>query len=831
MATSRFSRILVVSVALVAVVACVSRFAPQDAATNDTEPAEVVEAGMRSHGPVGAGATQYAVPIGEAGTTPLMCGTYPFNLLPFCLSSVCAPGTFLGGLEGGVMGCAIPTGDGGSVATFVPGGDLYPGSGAGLTDQRIHQITGEAGVTQVLATGADFNFAADAAPAWTQTQAADGGGATMQVEPQACSNLATNTSSGGETITLGVPCGDAGEAALTVQRVDGGAVVVASPRGFPKDPSIFFEAEAGTSAIVCDNNNGGSLDIAAPTGQAVYIGNGAGDGNTSTYVPEVAFDTPYMLMFGVSVMELYASKNIQFGQIGGFNALNGAPHTFNIYGEAANPSSTVTPWGGNMGLVAGQGAVPGSVGGAGHAFLSLQEGGANGLMVVDAYEPLPGVRGVSLGGLGSGLTSSDVSSGDGWTHFAVAHTVPTVAPGTGTLCWSAPSTNALTCWTAGAGAPFVVGASGGGGDAGTGFAITQLHNDVVASGPGNASATVEGWWSTAVNSNVASATADSPVVYNPSGGLGASWQAAPLNLGVAASHTGVLDVPHGGTGLSSPGSAGNCILSTGSGYTSTTCPGGGGGGALSLSGDAVGSISGTNIANTVSHLTGAGGGNVVTAQAIGMNFSPSSPGTVTLTNTNGAMTVSSSGAGNAALLDSPSGPTFVFGSTVTADATGLGSYEGGSVQVTAFSSTLTLSAATTLTLGANGAAFLNPAQGLNLSSGSGFGTSILSGGSLTEQGTTITVTGSGQLTLTGSVAELVATSGIAVVDAAAGSTVQMGVGSNEFLQLDDTNTHSGITIVHPNAAAVPVGAVTSMGQPAGMFLIKIGSVTGKVPYW
>lgn len=362
--------------------------------------------------------------------------------------------------------CYVTNGTGGVIVAPCPPASVGLDLAAGDGGQVVVGITGDDGgapipvhVQGLAVDGLQPSFSVTVASP-PDAATAPAGIVLQPGAPNAAASTTTGGTPGSVYIELPATLSTGKEAALNLSRAGAGsgAVSIGMEQGFPNSPQILLETDAGTAVIQAQGANGGSLSLMAPAGQPVYVGAGS--------ALEVEFSAPYLLMPGVSTLQLYGGKNITLGQGGASNTLNTAPHVFALYAEDSNLGSTSgPPNGGDIPIIAGAGANPGVTGWEGHAGLALGTQSSAYRWVVDATAVGINKRGVCLSQLGlyapgsqGGCSSSDVTSGDGWTLFADAQTVPTTAPLTGTQCWSAPSTHIMSCWTAGASAPFVVGA-------------------------------------------------------------------------------------------------------------------------------------------------------------------------------------------------------------------------------------------------------------------------------------------------------------------------------------------------------------------------------------
>src|ERR1700722_5689030 len=205
-------------------------------------------------------------------------------------------------------------------------------------------------------------------------------------------------------------------------------------------PQILFESGG---YIAADETNGGSLQVACPTNQFVYFLNG-----TTEFAH---FGATSLVLTGVRIFE-YISNNT-FSIIPSNNGgINTGPHTFLIASESANASSTINPNGGLLALIAGSGAVPGVTGTSGSVALCLNNVTVQRL--VEIAEVAINSRGVALAQIGSGVTSTNVPSGDGWGWGGKANGNPGVPVG-GFLFWAAATTGHAFCCNPG-GVPFAL---------------------------------------------------------------------------------------------------------------------------------------------------------------------------------------------------------------------------------------------------------------------------------------------------------------------------------------------------------------------------------------
>lgn len=135
-------KVIAIVLGLLAVIACVSTYAPGDASPETASP----EGGMRGDGPTLAASPNYAQPIGPAGGTHVLSGTYPDpTLFDGGITGIGPLNTCIGVIDGG-PGNPIVTwtscgGEGGTVAAFSAGGDLYGTSSA----QYVNSITPDGG--------------------------------------------------------------------------------------------------------------------------------------------------------------------------------------------------------------------------------------------------------------------------------------------------------------------------------------------------------------------------------------------------------------------------------------------------------------------------------------------------------------------------------------------------------------------------------------------------------------------------------------------------------------------------------------------------------------
>ena len=446
---------------------------------------------LGSHRGVGA-SENYAVPIGEAGPPPAMCGSYSGGLDPLCLhGTVCAPGQFIGGIDGGTFGCAVPTGDGGSVPGFTAGGDHYGSNSA----QYHNGLVGDASLDAfpIAPSAAHFDYAADAAIILSQepTTAAQGAPAIIATQ------LSTNGDGGGGPLEIIVPApnGAGAQAPVGVYLGDAGSPVFVVVATGPTSAAVCL-AGMGASTICNTSNallwtdrNNGLVSFQATSGDSNSQLDFSVNGTESAYFKGASWD-------------IYAPQ-IQFDpgtvnpSIGITHTTVAATTTFTLYGQDAKDSSF--PNGGDAMLAGGASysngvtGLPGRSGlclGGGDRFNSEPNNCRNDIGV-DLYAPIVGVEGVGLGQMGNGMTSSNsVTSGKGWTWFAEATAAPSTAPTKGTQCWSDPTSHALTCWVAGAGSPFVVGGGGGGGCSIAGDVTGACGSNVVTTITGNGSGVV-----------------------------------------------------------------------------------------------------------------------------------------------------------------------------------------------------------------------------------------------------------------------------------------------------------------------------------------------------
>ena len=519
-------------------------------------------------------AENYANPIGPAGTGAVngLGGAYPWPTVAALPTAGGTPGTCpvwddAGTLHGSTA-CGGPDGS-------VPAAQYAPALYNNGTSTYLVDITGptDGGPVSVPATGAHFDYAADAAPLFTQDPAASGAGHNFIVSPQQAATGAADAGSGSLVVNVAPASGSAPHAGVIVQE------------------------DGGTSAVLAENAGGyGALclgsGIAADAGQYNCAVQGGAFGNTV-----FGANTTYTWNSGAGTALMFLQYNTTFGDL-----LQVNPHTLLlnsagahstapvivqptatvgatalatiVNGASASPSSS-SPFQNGAAMMACGGAA--STNGTTGLRGGFQAGLGGGLgagtqqdcpneIALEVGEPVLGSRGVALGQLGTGMTSSNsIVNGDGWTWFAPASTVTTTAPKFGTQCWNGAS--GLTCWNAGAGSAFVVGSGGGGGCSIAGDVTGSCGANTVQTLTGNGSGVVS-----VVANNFAYA-GGGLLQWTSSGSFyaGAAGAMTVASTGGAAQFLGATTAELGAVGLATV--QGGSVQITSTGTTITETPG------------------------------------------------------------------------------------------------------------------------------------------------------------------------------------------------------------------------------------------------------------------
>ena len=369
--------------------------------------------------------------------------------------------------------CLVTNGSGGYVVQACPPGTYgldiaaNPDGGAGQVVGSLHGFDG--GAVQAFVPG----IAVDRGqPSFTISEIAPADAATapagiilMPAPPNAAAATTAGGTPGGVLALLSGTVSTGQQPGFVVAIVDGGAdggQLNEGQIGPLANGSANSCLWVGLSGATPSSSNGycgigGTLSISAPvtngqitvnggsTSYLLILGQSATYGFTGTYNEESAFG---WIPTVTSPRVFHATRN---GDTATTSLTIQAQNAFPS-GAAANKNGAA------LVLAAGESSVPGTWGIGGPVQVDV-----DGNTVIEAAEPVLNHRGVALGQVGTGMTSSNsIVNGDGWTWFAPTHAAPTTAPIAGSQCWSDVSTNNLTCWNAGAGSSFVVGAGGGG---------------------------------------------------------------------------------------------------------------------------------------------------------------------------------------------------------------------------------------------------------------------------------------------------------------------------------------------------------------------------------
>jgi hypothetical protein len=383
-------------------------------------------------------AQNYAVPIGDAGAAPSMCGTYPGHLDPLCLGgAVCSNGQFLGGQDGS-WGCGVPVGDGATVPSAVYSPDL---KNAGSVTVVVG-LTGSdaAGGALPIQTGdQNLQWAANASPQLSQLAAVDGGGTTMYAKPQVC----TNTGSSADlAVTVGGPCSGGSNAGMTLTDLTNGEVwqfrygaLFGFPAIYPENVTpgtVNFTLAGTTTASWLNAPNAAGSDFLAVVGSPVL---GASSTALSSYVNTFQYlNSVTAPVFGVQA---------KGGDV--------APVDLVVYGQDAYASASSHTSGGNTYVLGG--ALVGA-GTAGPVRIGVNHDKTKTLIEAAAVS---GRYVTTFNQVGSGTAA--LTDGSGASLFYKAQTNVATCPSVGFALWADSSTGAAYVCNPG-GSPTALGGAG-----------------------------------------------------------------------------------------------------------------------------------------------------------------------------------------------------------------------------------------------------------------------------------------------------------------------------------------------------------------------------------